>query len=219
MTPPRVIAIDGAAGSGKSTLARGMARALGLPYLNTGVMYRALTFAALEAEIDPGDGPALANLTRGLRFGLSTGPTPELEVEGSPPSPALESARVESHVSEVARHPEVRSLMRVAQRRLGLPGGVVEGRDIGTVVFPDAPVKLFITASPTARVERRADERGGDGSQVARALHERDARDAQVNPFEPAEGATIVDTSRRSVEETLEVALAIVRAELPELFA
>jgi cytidylate kinase len=217
MTRPRVIAIDGAAGSGKSTLARGLAGALRMPYVNTGVMYRALTLAALEAGIDPDDGAALANLTRGLRFGLSAGPAQELEVEGSSPSPALESARVEAQVSRVARHPEVRSLMRVAQRALGLPGAVVEGRDIGTVVFPDAPVKLFITASPATRVERRADERGGNGSQVARALHERDARDAEVNPFEPAEGAMIVDTSRRSVQETLEAALAAVRAEIPEL--
>ena len=220
MTSPRVIAIDGAAGSGKSTLARGLARALGLPYVNTGVMYRALTLAALDAGIDPDDGAALADLTRGLRFGLAAaGPTPELEVEGSPPSPELESARVEAHVSQVARHPEVRSLMRDEQRRLGLPSAVVEGRDIGSVVFPDAPVKLFVTATPSKRVERRADERGARGSQIAEALHERDARDAQVNPLAPAEGATIVDTSLRSVEETLKVALAIVRAQAPEWFS
>jgi cytidylate kinase len=213
-----VIAIDGAAGSGKSTLARGLAEALELPYVNTGVMYRALTLAALEAGIDPDDGPALARLTRGLRFGLSAEPIPELEVEGSPPSAALQSARVEAHVSQVARHPAVRALMRAAQRALGLAGAVVEGRDIGTVVFPDAAVKLFITASPSTRVERRAGERGADDSQVGQALYERDARDAEVNPFEPAEGATIVDTSRRSVGETLEVALAIVRAQVPEWF-
>ncbi len=155
-----VIAIDGAAGVGKSTLARGLAEAIGLPYVNTGIMYRALTLAALDAGVDPDDGDALAGLMSRLRFDLSRDTPPELEVEGSPPSPALESERVEAEVSHVARHPQVRALMREAQRALGLAGAVVEGRDIGSVVFPDAPLKLFLTAAPHTRVERRAEQRG-----------------------------------------------------------
>jgi cytidylate kinase len=212
----RVIAIDGSAGSGKSTLARGLARTLGVPYVNTGIMYRALTQAALDAGVDPDDGEALAELARGLRFSLGSGSPPELEVEGSAPSPALGSYRVEEHVSHVARHAQVRELMRAAQRSLGSPDAVVEGRDIGTVVFPDAPVKLFLTASVDTRIERRAEERGAPDPTVGTALHRRDARDAIVNPFEPATGADVLDTSDRTVSETLEAALAIVRARLPE---
>ncbi len=221
MTPTRVIAIDGAAGSGKSTLARGLAETLQLPYVNTGIMYRALTLAAIEASIDPDDGDALAQLMSRLRFELSSDALRELQVEGSPSSEALQGARVEAEVSRVARHPQVRTLMRDAQRALGSPGAVVEGRDIGTVVFPDAKVKLFLQAAPDTRVERRAEQRGGafDDPAVAEALHRRDATDATVNPFEPAPGAIIVDTSDRTVEDTLRAALEIVREQMPEVFA
>jgi CMP/dCMP kinase len=219
MTQLRVIAIDGAAGSGKSTLARGLAESLGLPYVNTGIMYRALTLAALDAGIDPDDGEALAELMSRLRFGLSDGNPPEIEVEGAPPTPALVSDRVEAEVSHVARHPQVRALMREGQRALGLPGAVVEGRDIGSVVFPDAPVKLFLTAAPRTRVQRRAEQRGAaDALDVESALHRRDARDARVNPFEPAPDAIVLDTSDRTVDDTLDVALTIVRERVPELF-
>jgi cytidylate kinase len=110
--------------------------------------------------------------------------------------------------------------MREGQRRLGVPGGVVEGRDIGSVVFPDAPVKLYLTAEPRTRVERRAEQRGAvDPIDVEEALHRRDAKDARVNPFEPAPDAIVLDTSDRTVDDTLEVAVAIVRDRMPELFA
>jgi len=214
----RVIAIDGAAGSGKSTLARGLALALGVAYVNTGLMYRALTFAALEAGVDLDEGDELADLLRRMRFTLSRGSPPELEVEGSTPA-NLTSHRVEAQVSRVARHPQVRALMREAQRELGMPDAVVEGRDIGTMVFPDAPVKLFLTASPHARGVRRAEERPGQGAEVARAMHERDALDATVNPFEPAPGAIVLDTSDLTVEQTLQLAVAAIGERLPEAFA
>jgi cytidylate kinase len=214
-----VIAIDGAAGSGKSTLARGVAQELGLPYVNTGIMYRALTLAALETGIDPDDGDALAELMSRLRFGLSDADPPEIEVEGAAPSRALVSERVEAEVSHVASHPQVRALMREGQRALGLPGAVVEGRDIGSVVFPDAPVKLFLRAEAPTRVARRAVQRGAaDPVGVEEALHRRDSKDARVNPFEPAPDAIALDTSERTVDDTLEVALAIVRERMPELF-
>ena len=219
MTRLEVIAIDGAAGSGKSTLARGLAETLGIPYVNTGIMYRALTLAALDAGLDPDDGPSLAGLMSRLRFGLSGGHLPEIEVEGSPASRDLESERVEAEVSHVARHPQVRALMRKGQRALGMPRAVVEGRDIGTVVFPDAPVKLFLTAEPGTRVARRAEQRGAaDPVDVEEALRRRDARDARVNPFEPAPDAIVLDTSERTVGDTLGVAIEIVRDRLPELF-
>jgi cytidylate kinase len=218
VTRLRVIAIDGAAGSGKSTLARGLAEALGLPYVNTGIMYRALTLAALDRGVDPDDGPALARLMSRLRFSLSSGIPPELEVEGAPPTAALLSDRVEGEVSHVARHPEVRALMRESQRALGLPGAVVEGRDIGSVVFPDAPLKLFLTAEPDKRSERRAEQRGvTDADEVEEALLRRDTKDAQVNPFEPAADAIVLDTSDRTVDDTLRDAIAIVHDRMPEL--
>ncbi len=110
--------------------------------------------------------------------------------------------------------------MREGQRALGLPGAVVEGRDIGSVVFPDAPVKLFLTAAPRTRVERRAEQRGAaDTLDVEEALHRRDAKDARVNPFEPAPDSIVVDTGDRTVDDTLDVALAIVRERMPELFS
>ena len=220
MTRLRVIAIDGAAGSGKSTLARGLAEALGLPYVNTGIMYRALTLAALDRGVDPDDGAALARLMSRLRFSLSSGIPPELEVEGSSPTPALMSDRVEGEVSHVARHPEVRALMREGQRALGLPGAVVEGRDIGSVVFPDAPLKLFLTAESDKRGERRAEQRGvTDADEVEGALLRRDTKDAQVNPFEPAADAIVLDTSDRNIDDTLRDAIAIVHDRMPELVA
>jgi cytidylate kinase len=220
VTELNVIAIDGAAGSGKSTLARGLAEALGLPYVNTGVMYRALTLAALDEGVSPDDGAALARLMSRLRFSLSTDVPAEIEVEGSAPAPALLSDRVEGEVSHVARHPEVRALMREGQRALGLPGAVVEGRDIGSVVFPDAPVKLFLTAEPDKRGERRAEQRGvADPDEVEEALLLRDTKDAKVNPFEPAADAIVLDTSDRTVDDTLRDAIAIVRDRMPELFA
>jgi cytidylate kinase len=220
VTRLRVIAIDGAAGSGKSTLARGLAEALGLPYVNTGIMYRALTLAALDRGVDPDDGAALARLMSRLRFSLSSGIPPELEVEGSSPTPALMSDRVEGEVSHVARHPEVRTLMREGQRALGLPGAVVEGRDIGSVVFPDAPLKLFLTAEPDKRGERRAEQRGvTNADEVEEALLRRDTKDAQVNPFEPAADAIVLDTSDRTVDDTLREAIAIVHDRMPEFVA
>jgi len=203
MSAPTVVAIDGAAGSGKSTLARLLARELDLPYVNTGLMYRALTRAALDLDV------ALAELTRGLRVRLTEGAHPELEVEGYRPED-LHTGEVDAAVSRASRHPKVRELMRRAQRALGADGAVMEGRDIGTVVYPDAPVKLFLSANPLERVARRSGERGG--SNVAEELRARDERDARVNPLEPAPDAIAIDTTGATPEATLEAALQIVRS-------
>jgi CMP/dCMP kinase len=220
---PRVVAIDGAAGSGKSTLARLLARELGLPYVNTGAMYRALTRAARREEVDVEDEASLVRLTDTLDFTLSPeGPTDEpqrepreLWIDGAPPSAELESADVEAHVSAVARHPAVRAVMRAAQRALGEEGAVMEGRDIGTAVFPDAPVKVFLIAEPQERAGRRVEERGSE--EVAGALHERDRRDARVNPLVPAEDAAVIDTSDLDVDATVRAALAVVAERAPDL--
>jgi len=213
---PRVVAIDGAAGAGKSTLARSLARVLSLAYLNTGSMYRALAAAAERHGVSPDDEEHLAGLIDGLRFRFVGDDPPELEIEGWPEA-ALRTFMVESSVSSVARHPGVRTRLCDLQRRLGQDGAVVEGRDIGAVVFPDAPVKLFLVAHPSARSSRRADERHVDDRSVAAALRARDALDARTNPLEPAAGAVVLDTTDLDVDETLEAALSIVGDLAPEL--
>jgi cytidylate kinase len=222
-----VVTIDGPAGSGKSTLARGLAVALRLPYVNTGLMYRALTRLALDRGVDVDDGVGLARLMGELRFDLSGGDPPELRVSGRDPGPELAKPDVEAAISAVSRHPEVRLLMRHAQRRLGRGGAVMEGRDIGSVVFPDADAKIFLQARPEERAARRTEERrataGGsreaplppaEVGEMAEALARRDALDARVNPFVPAQDAMLLDTSGRSAEEVLDEARAWVGARL-----
>jgi cytidylate kinase len=223
MAAPRVVAIDGAAGSGKSTLARALARTLSLPYVNTGLMYRALAAAALREGVASDDPDRLLELTRGLRFIVRVDPPGELEVEGYD-LPALTDVEVESTVSEVASHPIVRAYMRREQRDLGeAHGAVMEGRDIASVVFTDAPVKLYLSARPELRARRRAAERGagdaGGSEQMETALHGRDARDALTNPHEPAQGATEIDTSELDAAEALEAALQVVRRQAPEMLS
>jgi CMP/dCMP kinase len=212
---PRVVAIDGAAGSGKSTLARRLGRELGLPYVNTGSMYRALTLEARRRHLDLNDGSRLAEAMRTLEFTLSPVEPRELWIDGRPPADELTAPDVEDHVSRVAEHPEVRAAMRDAQRALGADGAVMEGRDIGTVVFPDAPVKLFLSADPDARAVRRVLERAERAA--AGSLHERDRRDERVNPFVPAPDAVVIDTSRLDVDATVRAALAAIRQRAPEL--
>jgi cytidylate kinase len=210
-----VVAIDGAAGSGKSTLARRLAGALGLPYVNTGTMYRALTLEARRRGVDVEDAEGLKSLAETLRFTLSSEGLRELLIEDERPVEELESAEVEAAVSAVARHPEVRAVLRRMQRRLGEEGAVMEGRDIGSAVFPDAPVKVYLTARPEERAGRRAGDRGASGA--AGALHERDERDARVNPFVPPEDAVVIDTSRLDVDATFRAAFEAVAERAPEL--
>jgi cytidylate kinase len=215
---PRVVAIDGSAGSGKSTLARALAVELGLAYVNTGAMYRALTLEAQRRRLDLEDEDALTLLMETLDFTLSRDPPRQLLIDGSAPPPELETSAVESDVSTVAKHPRVREAMRSAQRALGEEGAVMEGRDIGSVVFPDAPVKIHLVAQPWERAGRRAVDRRGDAA-PAGALHERDRRDAMVNPFVPAADAVVIDTSDVDAEVTLRAALDVVAARAPEFLA
>jgi len=227
----RVVAIDGPAGSGKSTLAERMARALSLPYVNTGLMYRAATLLALREGVDLEDGQALAEVARGIRFDLSSRLSPPaILIDGEPPSPDLVVPEVEVNVSTVSRHPEVRAMLRDEQRRLGSGGAVMEGRDIGSVVFPDAAVKIFLVAAPDERAARRFRERhapvpsegevpaSSDGPtrtpDVADALAIRDALDERVNPFVPAPDAVLLDTTGKDPDAVLREALAIARERL-----
>ena len=199
-------------GAGKSTLAHRLATELGLPYVNTGLMYRALALRAHREGVSPEDAPALDRLARGIRFELdSSVRPPELRIDGEPPDPALTSAEVESSVSAVARHPEVREVLRREQRRLAADGAVMEGRDIGSVVAPDADLKLFLRAHRDERVGRRALERDKDPERVARALGTRDRQDARTNPFVPAPDAFVLDTTELSPDEVAHQALALIR--------
>jgi len=205
-----LVAIDGPAGSGKSTLARALATDRGLPYVNTGLMYRAVAYAALTHGVDPDDERALEELARELRFGLTKATPAELLVDGRPPPPALTSEVVEEIVSRVARHPAVRDVLRRAQRELGAGGAVMEGRDIGTIVFPDADVKIFLSARRDVRGARRRIERGGRHG-VEEALRRRDRQDAVTNPLAPAPDAHVLDTTALSPDEVLEEARRLVR--------
>jgi cytidylate kinase len=206
-----VVAIDGPAGSGKSTLARRLALALGIPYVNTGLMYRAVTLEAVRRGLDLDDAEALVGVARGLTFDLDLDlQPPQLRVDGSPPGLELTSPEVESAVSRVARHPAVRALLRDEQRRLGAGGAVMEGRDIGTVVFPNALLRVVLEARPDERASRRASEREGAGtSEVSAAIAARDAQDERNVP--PAEGDLLVDSTHLDADEVFDLVLAEIR--------
>jgi cytidylate kinase len=205
-----VVAIDGPAGAGKSTLARSLAAELQLPYINTGLMYRSVAARALERGVAPDDAGSVERLARELSFSLDDGGS--LLIDGAPPASALTTSEVERIVSVVARHPEVRSVLRAEQRRLGVAGAVVEGRDIGTVVFPDADVKVFLRAEADERVARRRLERGSADPSLADDLERRDSLDARTNPLVPAPDAHLIDTTDRDPEAVLAEVLDLVRA-------
>ncbi|MFN2544527.1 MAG: (d)CMP kinase [Actinomycetota bacterium] len=204
-----VVTIDGPAGPGKSTLGRRLARDLDLPYVNTGLMYRALTARALREGVDLDDGSALARVLGQIGFDLDHDATPpSLRIDGEAPSEDLVAPEVEASVSGASSHPAVRVAMAEEQRRLGAHGAVMEGRDIGSVVFPDAATKLFLEAAPDERVARRTRERE---TAEGRELVARDRRDARVNPFVPSPGAVVIDTTGLSADEVYRRAIAAVR--------
>lgn len=204
-----VIAIDGPAGSGKSTLARRLASQLGLAYINTGLMYRALTARALMDSVDPDDGPALAALATHLDFSLEGTAPRVLSIGGAGTADGFVSSEVEAAVSRVARHPQVRAFLREEQRRLGSMGAVLEGRDIGTVVFPDADLKIYLDADVSERIRRRSLEREEADERLARSLTRRDEADAKVNPFVPAPDAVVVDTDALDADAVMALVLSI----------
>jgi cytidylate kinase len=218
------VAIDGPAGSGKTTVARALAARLGILYLDTGAMYRAVALAALRAGLDPGDEVAVEQLARErpVRVDFDAAHPRGFRVFAGPEEfgPELESNEVSRVVSQVAAYPRVRELMVERQRAIAAAGPVVmAGRDIGTVVLPAAPVKIFLTASSDARTARRFAELSRRGAEVAaedvRAqLGERDRLDENraVAPLRAAPGATVIDSSRLSVDEVVERIAALVAA-------
>ena len=198
-----VIAIDGPAGAGKSTVARGVAAALGFTYLDSGAMYRCVALAALRAGAVLDDGVALGGLARRLDLSADAG---RAGLDGEDVSEAIRAPDVSIAASRVSVHPEVRAAMVDRQRSLIASGGyVAEGRDIGTVVSPDAPLKVFLTAGPDERARRRAAETGEPAEAVLAALVARDARDREREhgALRPAGDAVELDTTGLSVDEVV----------------
>jgi cytidylate kinase len=205
-----IVAIDGPAGSGKSTVARALAERLGFRYLDTGAMYRALTWLALRDGVPLEDGDALAGLGRASP--VSFGEDGHVEIAGEDVSSAIREVDIDRAVPVVARHTAVRELMRERQRALGHEGDVViEGRDIGSVVAPDAEVKVFLVADPGERARRRSGERpGATEESLAADMRVRDERDA-VNT-QPADDAVILDTTGLGIEDVVARVAALVEA-------
>jgi cytidylate kinase len=197
-----IVAIDGPAGSGKSTVASMLARRLGFRHLDTGAMYRALAWVARRDGADVSDGGALAALA--VSYPVSFGKNGYVEVDGEDVTAAIRAAEVDRIVPAVARHPEVREVMRARQREIAVGGdSVIEGRDIGSVVVPDAEVKIFLVAAPEERARRRSAERPGtDVDALAADLRARDERDA-VNT-QPADDAVLLDTTALTIDEVVE---------------
>jgi len=203
----RIIAIDGPAGSGKSTVGRALARHLGLEYLDTGAMYRSVTFAAMRRGIDPSEAEVLGRIVGDIE--LEVGPD-AVTVDGVDATIEIRGPEVSRAVSIVAANPTVRAEMVRRQREWAQRhgGGVIEGRDIGSVVFPDAELKVYLTADPEVRAQRRSKEVTDlDYETVAADIARRDALDQgrETSPLVEADGAFLVDTTGLTVEQIISV--------------
>lgn len=218
----RRIAIDGPAGTGKSTLARRLAERLGGAYLDTGAMYRVATLQVLRRGIDPEDAAAVVAATADLPLEIGTDAGSErVLLDGEDVGAEIRTARVTGTVSAVSAVPEVRANLVELQRRLAAGGGtvVLEGRDIGTVVLPDAEVKIYLTASPEVRAQRRTEQdraagREADYAEVLADVQERDRKDSTraASPLRPADDAVVVDTSDLTLDEVLDRLVALADA-------
>lgn len=215
-----IVAIDGPAGSGKSTVARALARREGLTYLDTGAMYRAVTIAALERGVDVADAEALGRLARALDIRLQCDETgTRVLVDGEDRTSQIREPRVDQNVSAVAAVPAVRERLVELQRRHALGADVVaEGRDIGTVVFPAAEVKVFLTADPSERAGRRVAQRGERVTdeareRVRRDLVARDEADAgrEASPLRAANDAVRIDSTSLTVDDVCDRIVELMR--------
>jgi len=216
LTRPSTIAIDGPAAAGKSTIASLLARQLGYTYLDTGVMYRAVTWVALERGLDIADEATITALAESIRIEV-TGPTVDdgrqytVYADGTDITWQIRRPEVDAHVSPVSAYPGVRAALTAQQRRIGQRGRIIMvGRDIGTVVLPDADLKIYLDASVTERARRRyleMRERGQPATyeEILEAMRRRDRIDTQreVAPLRPADDAVIVDTEGLTIEQVL----------------
>jgi cytidylate kinase len=210
-TKSLIIAIDGPGGSGKSTVARSVARRLGFTYIDSGAMYRAVALWALRLGMDLDDLHRLEQLAKEARIEL---PDDRVLLNGEDVTAEIRAPKVSDAASRVAAQPGVRRAMRDEQRRIGSEGpSVMEGRDIGTVVFPDAKVKIFLDAQPEARAQRRASELGASVEDVARDLGARDQRDRSraEAPLTQAPDAEYLDTTHLTLTQVEEAVLKLVR--------
>ena len=217
------VTLDGPSGTGKSSVARGVARRLGAAYLDTGAMYRAATVAVLDAGVDPGDTEAVARTVAAARIVVGTEAGSErVEVDGVDVAVRIRGAEVTRSVSAVSAVPAVRRQLVAQQRELAgaAEAVVVEGRDIGTVVLPDATLKVYLTAAPEIRAQRRAGQLGLEGpaeiDALAADLRRRDEYDSSRadSPLRPAADAVVVDSSDLSQEAVVDRVVALAEAAL-----
>ena len=214
---PVIIAVDGPAASGKGTIAAAVAQALGFHYLDSGALYRLVALKALRTGTGFDDGPALAALARALDVRFDGG---SVLLDGADATAAIRAEAVSAGASQVAVHPAVRQALLDRQRAFRRPPGLVaDGRDMGTVVFPDARVKAFVTASAGERARRRHKQLIAKGISITmdsllRDIRERDARDASraASPLEPAADAVLLDTTNLTIDEAVARVLALYRA-------
>lgn len=206
--PLRVVAIDGPAGAGKSTIAKKLAASLHVPYLDTGAMYRMVTYVALRDGIDLHDEQKILDAAQRATFELEEG---TFIVDGVDVQGTIREVSVTQGVSIVAALSSIRTMLREAQREWVRVhgGGVVEGRDIGTVVFPDATLKVYLTASPNVRAERRVAQDGGNVEEIARQINERDLLDStrSDSPLMVAADSITLDTSNIPITDVVEILL------------
>lgn len=215
---PLIVAIDGPSGAGKGTVARAVATRLGYRHIDTGAMYRAVAWRALQDAVDLADEARVADLARRIRLVVGDG---VVQVDGHDVAVLIRTPEIDQASAAVARQPRVREVLIDLQRALGAGGGVVmEGRDIGTVVFPQADLKVFLDASPEERARRRAQDAahaagksGAALADVATALAARDQSDRTraVSPLARAEDAVLIDTTGLSIDEAVDAVLALVR--------
>jgi cytidylate kinase len=215
-----IVAIDGPSGAGKGTVSRAIAARLGYPHIDTGAMYRALGWKALDTRLDLQDEAAVAALAAHAQFDVQGG---RVAIDGRDVAALIRTPQIDAAAATVARHPAVRRELVARQRQYGAGGGIVmEGRDIGTVVFPDADVKIYLDASPDERARRRAGDaahaasRGAPLADVATALAERDKSDSTraASPLTIAPDATLINTTGLSIPDTIDRVLRLVNDEL-----
>lgn len=219
MRKPLIIAIDGPSGAGKGTVARAIASELGYRHVDSGAMYRAVGWKAIRDGVPLEDEAAVAALAEGARIDVSS---THVTIDGIDVTRAIRTPDIDRAAAGVARLPRVRSVLVEQQRQMGINGAIVmEGRDIGTVVFPDADVKLYLDASPEERARRRASDPAHTGvpaavSEVATLLTQRDEidRTRTASPLYAAKDALIVDTTGKSVKEVVTEAMTVIRASL-----
>jgi cytidylate kinase len=211
-----VVAVDGPSGSGKSTVSRRLATALGARYLDTGAMYRAVTWAVLRSGVEPTDVEGVAKVAAEMDLEIGTDPTvPHVVADGYDVSTDIRGPEVTAHVSAVAAVPAVRQILVGMQRAIiaAAPRIVVEGRDIGTVVAPDADLKVYLTASAAARARRRSAEDASDVDTTAADLARRDTYDSTraVDPLQQAADAVVLDTTGMGIDEVVAHLRSLVR--------